>query len=847
MHPLHLLAIGYIVGLLTGGFPLDFKEGETAYVITASLALSFFVLISMNRRIQGKARGAVAALLVLIGLVASFVVPTLHRQGVPAHHLLRHIPYGRLHLTGRLSQPVERNKGASRRPRIYLSAERAVIRGVEIPMTGIARLTLASPLSKIPQVGDRLLVRRVHLRRPPNFKNPGGFDYREFLRLRGVHAVGYASVRNVHVLETKEKWNWRRRLFQFRDNMSAHIRSTYSIRVAGLIETITIGLREEIDPELKTAFRKSGAAHLLAISGLHVGFIAAFFFFSLRGVLCWLPPPLFPLRPFVLTPTKVAVLGAIPLVILFALLSGARISTTRAAIMIVAYLLTRLLERPAAALHSITLAALLILLIEPGFIWDVGFQLSFVATSAIILAADRLPRGEARRSVWDGRHWGTRARQLATIQVVVTAAITPLTALHFQEAHPIGLLVNFLLIPVASLLVPLSFVATAAAAISPSSVGTLLMPAAWISTALAEFMILVSTYSAKVPWGSLSVPKPSTWLIILIFFLLSVALCSTRARSRKGAWVGVCGLTFLLLLPQVDTQSSRPGHTTLLLPDAGGVDAFFLRLPDGKGFAVDGSGRRSVGGFNVWRNVLAPLMRRENELTWHTMLYHSRHRRRRLASSDFAAGVRIQSQRRIEDLFTSDAYRRRAARRNAPLTIWRMAGGETRVSLRFWRKGAMGFEVKNRYFRWLLMLPSRYPVFDVRWFSEKRYDLVRLPENFLREPAVLNWLEARTPEIILAAPQSVRRIESDLWRRIRKRQKKLGIYRPWRGGMLRVKAEPGAVPLKVERFRVARAWPESGEAHWSAFHSRFAQRPSRPAERKRRFNPPLARGNPRAP
>ena len=825
MHPLHLLAVGYIPGLLTGGLSVGFEQEGAAPAITVVLVLAFSVVFFTSRRIRGKSQGLLAVLLVLAGLAASFALPALHRYATPRHHLLQHIPYGHMNITGHLSRPVERNSSASGRPRIYLNVERVLIRDMEVPMTGVVRITLASQLKKVPEVGDRLLIRRVRLRPPDRYKNPGAFDYREFLRLRGVHALGYSSIKNVHLLAPKEKWGWRRILFRFRERMSTHMQSVYPERAAGLIEAMTIGLRDELDTELKDAFRKSGAAHLLAISGLHVGFIAAFFFFTLQGLLRRLPPKFFPLRPFVLTPSKLAALGVIPLVILFALLSGARISTVRASIMIVTYLLTRLLERPGTAIHSVLLAALIILLPEPGFIWDVGFQLSFVAVSAIILAANRLPRPEARLKFWEKKWWFARAHQLAVLQLVVTAATTPLTALHFHQAHPIGLIVNFLLIPVASLFVPLSFMASAIATVMPLSAAQLLLPATWLTGTLVHFMILVSTYSSQIPWASIITPSPHIWLIASVYILMALALRSRHTRWRRISWAGVCGLTVLLLLPDAGARPRRPKHTTLLLPDARRVDAFFLRLPDGEGLVVDGSGSRASR-FNTWENVLAPLMRREKELNWHTMLTLSKYPKSQLAANAFAEeGIRIENVLRIQNLRASTPHQPRFRERwNSPQTIWRMSGGDTRVSLLSWTKDTMGFEVVNPRFRWLLMLPAKYRTFDTNWFRKKKYDLVRLPENLLRKREVLDWLEAHPPRVVVAAPQRVKRMQPDLWRETRRRQRKLGVYRPWRGGMLRVQAGGGAdtAHFSVERFRAAEAWPGSKSARWSAFRRSLA-------------------------
>jgi competence protein ComEC len=89
---------------------------------------------------------------------------------------------------------------------------------------------------------------------------------------------------------------------------------------------------------------------------------------------------------------KAASAAVIPVIILFTLLTGSRVSTVRASIMAVVYLTTRIFERPGGAMHSVLLAALIILAAEPGFVWDTGFQLSFIAVAAIILAARRLPR-----------------------------------------------------------------------------------------------------------------------------------------------------------------------------------------------------------------------------------------------------------------------------------------------------------------------------------------------------------------------------------------------------------------------------------------------------------------------
>jgi competence protein ComEC len=208
------------------------------------------------------------------------------------------------------------------------------------------------------------------------YRNPGAFNYPEFLRLRSIHATALASPRALERIKPMERFAFQRWLFGFRDRMRAHLREAFPEKTAGLLEAITLGIRENLDGEVRESFRLAGASHILAISGLHVGFITFFFYFVFLAFFRRLPPDVFPARPIVLTPMKAASLAVIPIVILFALLTGARVSTIRAAIMAVVYLLTRILERPGGAMHSVLLAAI------------------------IILAARHLPR-PTRRSGWE--------------------------------------------------------------------------------------------------------------------------------------------------------------------------------------------------------------------------------------------------------------------------------------------------------------------------------------------------------------------------------------------------------------------------------------------------------------
>ncbi|MBI3024218.1 MAG: ComEC family competence protein [Candidatus Tectomicrobia bacterium] len=819
MQPLDFLTLGYLGALLAEALPGGWSQTGAALVAALLPALGAAAAWKGQRHVPRLGRMVIPLLLAASGALAGAAVPALHRWMVPSHHLLRNLPYGPVNLIGHLARPPERTQGRSgQRPRLTVEVERLVVRGVEVPARGAARITLAAPLAQPLEVGDRLLIRGVRLSPPRRYLNPGGFDYREFMRLLGVHAAGFAHPRAITRIEPREEAAWRRVLFRLRERMHAHLQAALPEDAAGLMDTMTLGIREELDPEIRTAFRLTGTAHLLAISGLHVGFIAAFFYFLLRHLFRRMPPAWFPYRPVVLTPDKAASLGTIPMIVLFALLSGARVSTVRAAIMGVAYLTARVLERRGGALHSVLLAALFILLIEPGFVWDAGFQLSFVAVTAIILAAMRGPRPEGE---WEKPRWKVWLAQFARVQAVVSVAVAPLTAWHFQEAQVIGLLVNFFVIPIASLAVPLAFLIALAGSAAPQALEWLLAPFGGVLALLARAMILLTQWGSVIPGGSWTIPSPSRGAMALFFLLFPLALGSRRAALRRAGWSGALAAILWMLLPFPAFPGGTPsptGRTTLLLPDAGRADVFLLRLPDGRGFAVDGGG--ASGGFNTWGNVVAPLLRRTGETGWEALFAFSGGTVP-LAARELRSAMRLSRVLGPDLLGGETEGRRSPGVTGRPRIAWETSSPPARLRLLRWPGGAAAFEVAHGGARWLLFAGRAAGAFDPGALPGRGYDAVRLPEALLERREVLDWLARERPAALIASPWRGGRLPPPDWREVRARQNALGVYRPWRLGMARLDTRGGPIGRggEMARFEMAASWPGAAPPRWTAWRT----------------------------
>lgn len=811
--PLFIFTAGYTGGLFCAG--LLFEAPAAFPLLAAALILGFAAILRGAWQTLGLQKPPplwVAALLAA-GAIASAAVPAFYRAAIPSHHLLARIPYSRVNLIGRLSAPVEIREGLSyKRARIEIAVERLFIRGVEVPVKGKVRLTLAGLPRQPFHPGDRVLVRRARLRPPQRNKNPGGFDYREFLRLRGIHATGYISPRALELLDRPAGFSWRRALFKVRDRMRDFLRETLPGPAARLLEAMVLGTRERIPPELRDSFQRAGAMHLLAISGLHVGFISAFFFFLLRAILRRLSPRLFPTHPIVVTPGKAAAILTIPIVILFALMTGARVSTIRAAIMVVAYLGGRIMERPSGPIHTLTLAAFILLLAEPGFLWDAGFQLSFLAVGAILLVAPRLPAPPPGARIWHLAWWRVRFTQLVILQAVILLALLPLTIWHFHQIQPAGLVSNLLLIPIASLAVPWTFVTSGAAAalsIFTESANQMLALFALPLRLMAEAMLRTAESAGAIPGGVITVPPGSPALFAGYLLLLALAIGARNKLQRRIGWAGAAVFLLPILWAAVPSADTPTGRLTLTLPDAGRVDAFFLRLPGGRGFAFEGNHTR--GRFDTWKRVLAPLLRREGERNWDTLITLVPRGKKSRAAAALAFGFRLRAVRTYPP-----SWSKKTRHKNTKRPVWQVsAPGGVRLILRRWGKRALGLEVRHPEGRWWLSVGDNRNV-SPAGLPRGRFDLVRLPERWLRDVRTLKWLARMKPKLVVAAPGPVKWLPLKKWRQVRARQRALGVYRTARGGMARIVIGGRSKRWEASRYTRRTPWPGTRPGRWRA-------------------------------
>ncbi|PKV12217.1 DNA internalization-related competence protein ComEC/Rec2 [Xanthomonas prunicola] len=287
---------------------------------------------------------------------------------------------------------------------------------------------------------------RLKLRAPRGLRNPGGFDAERQALAQRIAATGYvrvpAAAHQAAPPQGVDAW---------RDRMSQRIAERVSGSSAPYLRALALGDTRGLDDAAWATLRATGLSHLIAISGFHVGLVAAFFALLVAGVWRW-QPRLGILMPRLHAASIAALLGAAA----YAVVAGLALPTVRTVLMIAVVALVRVLRRRASTAHILALALLTVLLWDPLSVLVAGFWLSFAGVAWLVWC---LPSDD--RAI---------VRGFLSAQTVATVGLLPLTVSLFGQASLVGPFANLVAIPWWTfVVVPLCLVGTALEAIYPGA------------------------------------------------------------------------------------------------------------------------------------------------------------------------------------------------------------------------------------------------------------------------------------------------------------------------------------------------------------------------------------------
>jgi competence protein ComEC len=527
------------------------------------------VAIGVGLLALGRSRGAAAALLVGVAAVGAL---RGREAPLPPDHVARLDLPMVVRIEGRLA--VEPTRWAPDRTRLLIDAEQAD----GAPASGRIQVTVYGvppPLTEGQRISASLKVHPA-----TGFRNPGTFDYAAHLAREGVRVVATARAESLTPLDDPSPpWSVRVKRASI-TAMGRALPPTSAALLAGLL----LGDRTELPRDIDDAFRVAGVYHVLAVSGFNVALLAA-------GVwaLCRLAR----------LPRRASAATAIVVVIGFALVVGPSPSVLRAVVMAVLVLAALLLERDASVTNSLALAALAILAVRPGDLFDPGFQLSFAATLGIVVAP--LPRGAVLGALG--------------VSAAAQLAVLPVALAHFNQLSTIGVVANLGVVPLAGAATIVGLVAVGLSFLS-ETVGGVAFDAVWpVLLALRGVVAL----AARVPGAVVHLPAPG-WIAVTCYvggLALLLVWCETRARAERAAQgrdgrrspllLGIGLLAFAVGVAAWPLVRPSDGRLRLTVLDVGQGDAIVIETPDGRTILVD-AGSGGPMRLDAGERVVAPFL-----------------------------------------------------------------------------------------------------------------------------------------------------------------------------------------------------------------------------------------------
>lgn len=403
----------------------------------------------------------------------------------------------------------------------------------------------------------------------PDRRNPHEFDYGQWLHNRGMAAHG-EIIEIVSVSDTGQI-GWESIRTRVQENADLLFEKEHS----DMAKALLLGFKEDLTPETKQQFSRSGLSHIMAVSGLHVGFIVAPF---------WL------LIPFLWGSTKGRYTGIFLLTLLlvgYAGLTGFSPSVCRASLMAWFISYGKLFHKVRNSINLTAVAAIIVLFINPEQLFEIGFQLSFSAVFIILLIMK-----EAQNLIPIRLRYGFKGGLISIIlvSIVVQLGLFPVLVYYFGEFSIIGPIANALVVPLLSFTVPVGLLFVLVSPVVPDALQAGIIPLQfslnWVQW-VAEFFGSQSYSFITVTEKSFSI------FLIWIFALFWIASSRIHAIRWKFLILLLCSINLYYFEKWIREPDIKTLEITVL--DVGQADAIHISTPNGYHLLID-AGRWSPMG-----------------------------------------------------------------------------------------------------------------------------------------------------------------------------------------------------------------------------------------------------------
>ncbi len=593
--PIIPILISYLLGLVTG-YCIDIPFHITIALLFISASLTTASILLRRLPVIFFTLSMLTLFILGIGRMEAILNPFL-----PEHHITKIISDGPLSLEGRICEPPERLLDKTR---LYINLSALYAEDNSLPVIGKLLLTIGSESlgeahpARL-KYGDtiRFLAR---VKKPRNFHNPGGFDYERYLALKGIFATAYLRDAEGIVKMDEENPSYTGWIEGMRDSIRENVFKNAGDTAPVLLSLIT-GEQGEIPKETREAFSKAGTAHILAISGEHIGLItlasyALFIWLLKRSERVMLTINIY----------KAAAVLTIPGILLYSMVAGSGFSIVRAAIMGGVLLMAVLLDRRRDITSLVAFAAFLILTFEPQALFDISFQLSFASVISLALIVPHIKTIYA--NLEETNRTATRRilswlAMLSFVSIAAAIGTSPLVAYYFNRVSIISPLANLVTVPIVGfIIVPIGLLSSILIPVSETFSSLLISVNSQLLSLIIKFTVLI----ASVPMASIRVVTPNVIEVSLFYLLIASFIYRKEFHLARRLLIATLSITIILesfyfLKPTLQKDLK----VTFL--DVGQGESALVEFPGGKRMLIDGGGFPDSD-LDVGEMIIAPFL-----------------------------------------------------------------------------------------------------------------------------------------------------------------------------------------------------------------------------------------------
>ena len=479
-----------------------------------------------------------------------------------------------------VSQVIEDNKSQTVKAKTYVTlSTKKLAFTPKVPLTlTLSRKGRGGEIGF--NIGDTYQI-SGKLRAPFKASNPSQFDYGKYLQNFDTFTVFYADKNDCNLVQKKLTPKWM--FLQWINNVRNEIIQTHSKYLKSpnleILGGIVFGDDAVAPPDyIKASFLNSGLLHILAASGMNVALTYGIWFFILRK-----------LR----VPFNATVLSGIFVIIFYAIMTGLGPSVVRAMLMLIFILAGKLMDRDAHSISLLSFVALLMLIYNPAYINDVGFQLSFMVTFGLLVTAPVVFEHLKNMPNW--------LSGAIFIPIVAQVWIAPIQMFYFNSFSLYSVFANISIMPFVTVLSFGGFVSAVLALIKPISSIVCYFFDLFLNPVLTG-LVFISDYFSKLPHSLVQTTQPSVFQIFLYYgIVLCITLLLKFGQMSKKIVFSTLLLAFALLISLFPIPNEK---LETIAFDVQNADAFLVKTPQNKYFLIDSGKSGYRGGKTQARAII---------------------------------------------------------------------------------------------------------------------------------------------------------------------------------------------------------------------------------------------------